>query len=152
MSNLRIGISLYGLSIVVLQALPNILWRLFPPSVDSLDGNSSSVPFIEYGEHILGVVTVVTLVILIQRGHEKEFPRGKAAIAAYAAIGLYWLCWALYFCEVQPLFVIYAMVVLPPIAFSCAGLAERVFPVSILSAVFAVFHVVVCLENFPIGG
>ena len=55
MKNLRIGFSLYGLIIVALQALPNIIWALFPPSVNSLEGNASSVLVIEYGEHILGV-------------------------------------------------------------------------------------------------
>jgi hypothetical protein len=152
MKNLRIGFSLYGLIIVVLQALPNIVWALFPPAVNILEGNASSVPFIEYGEHILGVAIVILLLFLVQRGHEKALPKNKAAIAAYAAIGLYWLCWVLYFCFVQPLPVIYAMVVLPPIAFFCASVAENVYPISVVSTVFLVFHLLVVMENLPIWG
>jgi hypothetical protein len=151
MKDLRIGFSLYGLLIVALQSLPNIVWALFPPAVDSLEGNASSVPFVEYGEHILGVSIVILLVLLVRRGQEKTLPKNKAAIAAYIAIGLYWLCWVLYFCAIQPLPVIYAMVVLPPIAFFCAGLAEKVYPVSVASAAFVVFHLLVAFENFPIG-
>jgi len=151
MKNLRIGFSLYGLIIVALQALPNIVWALFPPSVNSLEGNVSSLPVVEYGEHILGVTIVILLIFLVQRGQEKSLPKSKTAFAAYAAIGLYWICWILYFFAIQPLLLIYAMVVVPPIAFFCAGVAEKVYPISGVSAVFLVFHLLVALENFPIG-
>jgi len=152
MKKMRIGFSLYGLIIALLQALPNIIWALFPPAVNSLEGNASSVPFIEYGEHVLGVAIVVLLVLLVRRGSEKTIPRNGFAITAFAAIALYWLCWVLYFCAVQPLPVIYAMVVLPPIAFFCAGIAEKVYPISALSVVFLGFHLAVAMENFPIFG
>jgi len=151
MKNLRIGLSLYGLIIVALQALPNIVWALFPPSINALAGNASSAPVIEYGEHILGMAIVILLLFLVQHRREKRLPKSKTAIAAYAAIGLYWICWILYFCGVQPLPVIYAMVVLPPVAFFSAGVAEKVYPVSAASAVFLVFHLLVALENFPLG-
>jgi hypothetical protein len=150
MKGLRVGFSLYGLLVVVLQSFPNIIWALFPPSVNSLEGNASSRPFVEYSEHVLGVAIVILLLVLVRREHERTLPRNKTAIIAYTAIGLYWACWALYFCAVQPLPLIYAMVLLPPIAFFCAGLAERVYPISITSAAFAVFHLLVALENFPI--
>lgn len=150
MKNLRIGFSLYGLIIAALQILPNIVWALFPPKVNSLEGNASSVPFIEYGEHILGVAIIILLLFLVRRGQEKSLPKNKSAIVGYAAIGLYWVCWILYFCSVQPLPVIYAMVVLPPLAFFCAGIAEKVYPISAVSAAFVVFHLLVALENFPL--
>lgn len=150
MKNLRIGFSLYGLIIVMLQSLPNIVWALFPPALNTLEGNTSSVPFIEYGEHILGVVIVVLLLFLVCRGQEKAVPKNKAAIIGFVAIALYWLCWVLYFCSVQPLPVIYAMVALPPAAFFCAGIAEKVYPISAVSVVFLAFHLTVALENFPI--
>ena len=151
MKNLRVGFSLYGLIIVSLQAFPNIIWALFPPMVNALAGNASSVPFIEYGEHILGVAIVILLLFLVRRGEEKHIPKGKAAAVAYVAIGLYWVAWILYFCAVQPIPMLYAMVALPPIAFFCAGIAERVYPISVVSAVFFVFHLLVALENYPIG-
>jgi len=150
MKKLRIGFSMYGLIIVALQSLPNIAWALFPPSVNALEGNTSSVPIIEYGEHILGVAIVILLLFMVQRGQEKRLPKNKTAIAAYAAIGLYWVCWVLYFCMVQPLPVIYAMVLLPPFAFFCAGIAEKVYPISAASIIFLLFHLLVALENFPI--
>jgi hypothetical protein len=49
---------------VALQALPNIVWTLFPPSIDPLAGNASTIPLIEYGEHILGVAIVILLLFL----------------------------------------------------------------------------------------
>ena len=152
MKNLRIGFSLYGLIIVVLQALPNIVWALFPPVVNSLSGNASSVPVIEYGEHILGVAIVILLLFLVCRGQEKIIPKNGFAIVSVVAIALYWLCWVLYYCAIQPLPVIYAMVVLPPVAFFCAGATEKVYPISAVSVVFLAFHLAVALENFPIFG
>jgi hypothetical protein len=130
--------------------MPNVIWVLFPPTVNSLDGNSSSVPLIEYGEHILGVAIVILLIFLVVRGQELIIPKNRFAVVAFTAIALYWLCWVLYFCAVQPLPVIYAMVVLPPIAFFCAGAAERAYPICAASALFVCFHLAVAWDNFPI--
>ncbi|MCL2491901.1 MAG: hypothetical protein FWE87_04035 [Coriobacteriia bacterium] len=145
-----IGFSAYGALIVALQALPNIIWALFPPTLNSLEGNASSIPFIEYGEHILGVAIVVFLLFLVRKGSEGKVPKNGFSVVAFVAIALYWLCWVLYFYGVQPLLVIYAMVVLPPIAFFCAGAAQKVYLISAVSIAFLVFHLIVALENFPL--
>ena len=150
MKNLRIRFSVFGLIIVALQSLPNIIWALFPPEINLLEGNASSVPFIEYGEHILGVAIVVLLLFLVNKTQEKAFPGGTLTCISFTAIALYWMCWVLYFCAIQPLPVIYAMVILPPAAFFCAGTAQKVYPVSAASAVFLLFHLAVALENFPL--
>jgi len=42
MKNLRLGFSLYGVIIAVLQMIPNIIWALFPPSKNRLEGNVSN--------------------------------------------------------------------------------------------------------------
>lgn len=150
--NLRVGFSPFGLLIVALQALPNIIWVLFPPAVNALEGNASAIPFVEYGEHILGVAIVILLLFLVNSTQVKRIPSGWFTRVSFAAIALYWLCWILYFCGVQPLIVIYAMVILPPVAFFCAGAAEKVYPISIVSVVFLALHLAVALENFPVFG
>ena len=153
MKNIRIGFSAFGLLVAALQALPNIVWALFPPTPDALNGNASSSPFIEYGEHILGVAIVVLLVFLVNRRNTyKLVPRGVPAIICFAAIALYWGCWALYYAGIQANPVLYAMVLLPVTAFFLAGVAEKVYPISAVSAAFFVFHALVALENFPIRG
>ena len=91
MKNLRLGFSPYGLLIATLQLLPNIIWALFPPALNRLEGNASSVPFIEYGEHILGVTIVILLVFLVNRTQTRIIPRNSFTIASFAAIALYWL-------------------------------------------------------------
>ncbi len=151
MNTLRIRFSPYGLLIAALQLLPNIIWALFPPTLNRLEGNASSVPFIEYGEHILGVTIIILLIFLVNKTQTRTIPRGGFMVAAFAAIALYWLCWVLYFCGVQPNAVIYAMVILPPVAFFSAGIAEKVIPISAASVLFLAFHLSVALENFPPG-
>ena len=148
MKNLRIRFSYYGALIAALQALPNILWALFPPAQNRLAGNVSSVPFIEYGEHILGVAIVILLLFLVNKTVPNKIHRSAPAAVSYIAIALYWLCWALYYAGIQPNAVIYPMVLLPCAAFFCAGIAGKVWPVSAASAVFLVFHLMVALENF----
>jgi hypothetical protein len=148
---IKIGFSLYGLFIVALQSLPNIVWALWPPVPDSLEGNASSVPFIEYGEHILGVMVVVLLLFLMNKTQTHRIPHGGWMVASFISIALYWLCWVLYFAGIQPTPMIYAMVILPPVAFFCAGAAEKIWPIPAVSAVFLVFHLLVALENFPLG-
>jgi len=145
---LRIRFSAYGFLIALLQSLPNIIWALWPPTPNALEGNASSVMFIEYGEHILGVAIVILLLFLVNRTQKHGIPENRWAIAGFVAIALYWLCWMMYFTGVQPYPVIYAMVVLPPVAFFSAGVAEKVWPISAASVVFLVFHLLVALENF----
>ena len=151
MKNLHIRFSFYGALIVALQSLPNIVWALFPPEVNRLDGNASSVPFIEYGEHVLGAAIVVSLLFLVNKTRVNKIQRNVPAMIGYAAIAFYWLCWVLYFMGIQPNTVIYAMVIIPPVAFFTAGLAERVWPVSAASTLFLGFHLAVALENYPVG-
>ena len=150
MKNLRFRFSLYGLLIAALQSLPNVIWALWPPTPNALEGNASSSMFIEYGEHILGVSIVVLLLFLVNQTQARRIPKGGWAVAGFICIALYWLCWMLYFAGTQPLPIIYAMVVLPPMAFFSAGMAEKVWPISAVSAVFLLIHLAVALENFPI--
>lgn len=150
MKKIKIGFSLYGLLIVALQSLPNIVWVLWPPASNALEDNASSVPFIEYGEHILGVSVVVLLLFLVNRTRTSKIPHGKWTAAGFIAIALYWLCWVLYFAGIQPVPVICAMVILPPAAFFCAGTAEKIWPIPAASTAFLAFHLLVALENFPL--
>ena len=150
MKNLRLRFSYFGALIVALQALPNIIWALFPPAQNRLEGNVSSVPFVEYGEHILGVAIVILLLFLVNKTVPNKLYRNAPAITSYTAIALYWLCWGFYFAGIQNNAVLYPMVILPPVAFFCAGLAGNVWPISTASAVFLVFHLLVALENYPI--
>jgi len=150
MKNLRLGFSLYGVIIAVLQMIPNIIWALFPPSKNRLEGNVSSNMIIEYGEHILGVSIIILLIFLVVKGQEFKLPKNKWAHFSYIGIAIYWLCWVLYFMHIQYLPIIYLMVIIPPIAFFFAGMAEKVYPISILSLIFLFFHLSVALENFPI--
>ena len=152
MKNLRIQFSMYGLLIAALQALPNVIWALWPPEKNPLAGNTSPVPFIEYGEHILGIAIIVLLVFLVNKSQARGIPKSRWTVVCFAAIELYWLCWMLYFTGVQPLLVIYAMVILPPVAFFSAGISKKVWLISVASALFLVFHLLVILENFPIYG
>ncbi len=152
LKNLRVRFSVFGFTIAALQLLPNIVWALFPPAINRLEGNASSVPLIEYGEHILGAAIVALLLFLVNFTVPNRVHRNAPAILAYCGVALYWLCWALYFGGIQPNAVIYAMVSLPPAAFFSAGIAEKVCPISAASALFLVFHLLVALENFPIGG
>jgi len=151
MKNLRLGFSFYGLIIVVLQLMPNIICVLFPPELNSLEGTSSSTPFIEYGEHILQVTIVILLVFLVNKTQERRIPRGLSTNVSFSAVALYWLCWVLYFSSIQPLLIIYAMVILPPVAFFSAGAAQKIYPISGASVLLLVFHLTVAFENFPIG-
>ncbi|MCL2698489.1 MAG: hypothetical protein FWE74_10485 [Oscillospiraceae bacterium] len=146
--NLCIGFSPFGTLIAGLQLLPNIIWALFPPAINTLEGNASSNLFIEYGEHVLGVSIVILLVFLVNKTQKKFTVKSVPVCVCFTAIGFYWLCWILYFCAVQPLPLIFAMVVLPPIAFFCAGIAKKVYLISVVSTVFLIFHITVATENF----
>ncbi len=146
----RIGFSRFGFIIAAMQMLPNIIWAVRPPAVNALSKNASSSPFFEYGEHILGVGIVILLLFSVSESNTSIVPRNLWTIASFTAILLYWCCWVLYYAGYQGNLVIYAMVLLPPVGFALAGIAEKVYLISALSAVFLVFHALVTMENFPI--
>jgi len=148
--DLTLRFSFFGLLIVVVQSLPNIVWALFPPEINRLDGNASSILVVEYGEHILGVAIVVLLLFLANKNCEKSVFFSSWAVFSYVLIFVYWVCWIFYFLGIQPNLVIYLMVIVPPIAFFSAGIAEKVLPISIISVIFLIFHLLVAMENFPI--
>ena len=150
MKSIRIHFSMYGLLIAILQAAPNIIWALWPPAKNALKGNVSSIAFIEYGEHILGVAIIILLVFLVSTSQAKGLPKSRWTSVSFITVALYWLCWMLYFAGVQPIPVIYTMVVLPPVTFFSAGISKKVWLISVAAAVFLVFHLLVALENFPI--
>ena len=147
---LTLRFSFFGAMIVATQSLPNIIWAIFPPKINRLDGNTSSIAFIEYGEHILGVAIVILLLFLMNKTQLNKLLRNAWAIAAYIAIALYYCCWAFYFAGAQTNLIIYSMVVLPPVAFFSAGAAKKVWLISFTAIVFLVFHLLVAVENFPI--
>lgn len=148
--NVRIGFSKFGFMVAALQLLPNVFWVLFPPAQNVLTANSSTVPVLEYGEHILGISIVIFLVFLVPRQEGAPVFGRFTAKLSLAAIALCWLGWVLYYIGIEHNALIYAMVVLPPIAFFLAGLAQRIRLISVLSLVFLVFHFAVTLENFPL--
>lgn len=148
--NLRIRLSFYGLLIVSLQLLPNVIWALFPPTINRLQGTASSILIIEYGEQISRVAIIVLLLFLVNKTVPNVIHRNRPALVGFIAIALYWVFWVLYFNGIQPNAVIYAMVILPGVAFFSAGLAAKVWPVLAASVAFIVFHLLMTLKSFPI--
>lgn len=149
-TNLRVRFSAFGATVAAAQLFPNLLWALFPPSPNRLAGNVSSSPFIEYGEHILGVLVVVLLVLVVNNKADHAAFFGFWGWMAYGLIGAYWVFWALYFCGLQQNAVLYALVVLPPGGFICAGFFKKVLLIPAVGFVFLIFHLLVALENFPL--
>ncbi|HKM43433.1 MAG TPA: hypothetical protein VJZ70_05530 [Limnochordia bacterium] len=150
MKSIRLGFSKFGFLVAFLQLLPNIVWVLFPPEPNILTANASLKPFLEYGEHVLGISIVIMLMFLVGGNDQRLIPRGKPTTLALGAILLYWVGWILYYAGMQGNVVIYSMVVLPPVAFFFAGWAKKTPAISIAAMLFVVFHVLVTLENFPL--
>ena len=87
---------------------------------------------------------------LVNKSGGGVIPNNIWSIVCVVNMLLYWLCWVLYYAGCQNNAVIYAMVLLPVIGFFSAGIAESVYPISIVSVAFLVFHIMITLENFPI--
>lgn len=120
--HVTLGFSKFGFLVAVLQLLPNVLWVLFPPAQDPLAGSRSSLPGLEFGEHVLGIALVVMLIFLVSRREsEPLIPAGLCGKVSLGAIALYWLGWACYFLGWQSSFIIYSLVILPPLLSSLPG-------------------------------
>lgn len=94
---------------------------------------------------------VVMLLFLVNKTQTQSIPHGGWMVASFLSIALYWLCWVVYFAGTQPTPMIYAMVILPPVAFLCAGAAEKIWPIPLTSAVFLVFHRKFLISSTPAG-
>jgi len=92
MGKYRFGFSITGLVLYALQLLPNILWMLAPPANDMLAANSSPYPIFNILEQVFGILTVVLLVLLINKAGGRN-SRRHIALAALFLAG-YYIAWS----------------------------------------------------------
>ncbi|WP_419884512.1 hypothetical protein [Paenibacillus sp. B-A-8] len=68
MMNYGFQFSLKGFLLYALQLLPNIIWMLMPPANNVLTENSSVYKILNIIEGMFGVLTVILMIVLINKG------------------------------------------------------------------------------------
>lgn len=147
MNNYTFGFSLTGLTLYVLQLLPNLIWLLVPPANNILAKNSAIWPALNMLEKVCGILTVALLILLINKGGQRNsnFYLGLAMIFLLG----YYLAWIFYYKGiVSPLVLIVGIAAMPPLYFLLVGVWLRNYVALIPGVVFGVVHVVITCLNF----
>lgn len=141
------GFSPVGLLLYLLQALPNILWMFSPPKHNVLAKNSSSVPFFNWIEHVFGVLTVVLLVLLVNKdGGSNGILFIGLAILFLAG---YYVSWLFYYKgAVNPWLLIIGLAGMPPFYFLCIAIWMKNYIAVISCVIFGAAHIAITCKNY----
>lgn len=147
MKNYKFGFSLAGLILYVLQLLPNIIWVLAPPVNDALARNSSPYPIMNVIERVFGFMTVVLLILLINKGGRKNSRLYMGLAALFLAA--YYISWVLYYKGVVcPWLLVIGLAAMPPLYFIFAGIWMKNYAVIIPGVIFGITHIAITCINY----
>lgn len=147
MKNYKFGFSLTGLILYALQLFPNILWMLAPPANDVLTENSSVYPILNIIEQVFGIMTVVLLILLINKNKGRS---GKLYIGLAALfLAGYYAAWIFYYRgAVAPWLLIIGIAAMPPLYFFFVGLWKRKYALLIPCVIFGVTHISITCSSY----
>ncbi|AWV31584.1 hypothetical protein MHH60_32265 [Paenibacillus sp. FSL H7-0716] len=139
--------SLKGLLLYTLQLLPNIIWMLVPPANNVLTGNSSTHKTLNIIEGLFGVLTVILMVVLINKG---EGSNSNLYIGlAVLFLAAYYISWMLYYNGVvAPWLLILGIASMPPLYFFFVGLWMKNYLLLVPCAIFGITHILITSMNF----
>jgi hypothetical protein len=145
------GFSLVGVTVVVLQQLPGIVWAIRPPKVDPFAQNSGT-PLVEVLEKSFGIGTILLLAVVIAKAPLLPDLHGVFLIGAFGVLAVYYAFYAAYYLGVTRLTVLLGMAAFPPLSFLLVALHQGNYPALLTNAVFGVVHVGLTYANFGPGG
>lgn len=144
----KLGFSLRGIVIYMLQLLPNIIWMLIPPVNDILAENNSAYPVFNIIEHVFGIVTVAVLILLVNKGSERKKRVKYIGLAAVFLTG-YYISWIFYYTGVvSPWILVAGIAGMPPLYFLFAGLWLENYAAVIPCVIFGITHVAITCSNY----
>ncbi len=147
MKNYVFGFSLMGLMLYALQLLPNIIWILTPPANNVLTKNSSVYPILNIIEQVFGIMTVVLLILLINKGDGRN-SNLYIGLAILFLVG-YYIAWIFYYKGVvSPWLLITGIAAMPPLYFLFAGLWMKNYVALIPCVIFGVAHITNTCSNY----
>ena len=147
MKNYVFGFSLMGLILYALQLLPNIIWILTSPANNVLTKNSSVYPILNIIEQVFGIMTVVLLILLINKGDGRN-SNLYIGLAILFLVG-YYIAWIFYYKGVvSPWLLITGIAAMPPLYFLFVGLWMKNYVALIPCVIFGVTHITITCSNY----
>ena len=135
--NLRIRFYFFGLIMYCLQALPNLLWLIFPPPNDPLAYNYSPYAWLNALEFLSGSGVVASLILL----DSKHLERKRLFLyLALLCLCVYYIAWIYYFLEFATFLVLFSIVLMPPLYFALLALYLQNRIMFVLCVPFGIAH------------
>ncbi|MEK5255114.1 hypothetical protein NST74_16750 [Paenibacillus sp. FSL F4-0125] len=147
MMNYGFQFSLKGLLLYALQLLPNIIWMLVPPANNVLTENSSVYKILNIIEGMFGVLTVILMIVLINKG---EGSNSNLYIGlAIMFLAAYYISWVFYYNGVvAPWLLILGIACMPPLYFFFVGLWMKNYVLLVPCAIFGITHILITAMNY----
>ncbi|WP_245647846.1 hypothetical protein [Paenibacillus borealis] len=130
-----------------LQLLPNLIWMLVPPANNVLTRNSSAYPVLNIIEGLFGVVTVILMVVLINKrdGTNSSIYLRLAGLSLAA----YYISWIFYYNGlVAPWLLILGIAFMPPLYFFLTGLWMKNYVLLVPCTIFGLTHILITCMNY----
>lgn len=135
--NLRNHSCLFRLILYCLQALPNLLWLIFPPANDPLAYNYSPYAWLNALEFLSGSGVVASLILL----DSKHLKRKRLFLyLALLCLCVYYIAWIYYFLEFATFLVLFSIVLMPPLYFALLALYLQNHIMFVLCVPFGIAH------------
>ena len=133
--NLRIRFHLFGLILYCLQALPNLLWLIFP-QLTPLAYNYSPYAWLNALEFLSGSGVVASLILLDSKHleHKRLF-----LYLSLLCLCVYYIAWY-YILEFATFLVLFSIVLMPPLYFALLALYLQNCIMLVLCAPFGIAH------------
>ena len=139
--------SLVGLSVVVVQQIPGIVWAIRPPAEDPFARNSGTV-LVEILEKSFGIGTVLLLVVVLAKAPLFLGASRVGLIGAFVVLAAYYAFYVAYYWGVTSLPILLGMAAFPPVSFLLTAFHQGNYPALVTGIVFGLVHVGLTYANF----
>lgn len=143
----RIGLSVWGLAVYLLQLLPNGIWLLCRSENDLLSQNTSPYLGLEILEKASGILLAVLLILL-----KRQPPSRSHRVFWFLSMGFlcaYYAAWGCYFAGTAPPWLLVAgLAAMPPLCFAACAVWLRNYPALFPCAVFAAVHLAITCQTY----
>lgn len=142
----RMGFDVWALVLFAAVMLPNFIWFALPAPNDILRAESVT-PVVDAVGSVCQVLMVAALCMFIRTDCEDKRPR-LLIIGAWLCVGLYYLCWVLYYFGTVNNAIVLGLTLPPCFAFLLYSAYRKNGIAAVFAGGFTICHLIFAVVNF----
>lgn len=139
MKNIKFNV--YGLVLFIIIMMPNFIWFAIPSQNDILR-NESLTPLIDNLAIIFQVIMIFFLCFISNKVIHKN------SILSFFMIGLYFICWILYYLSIVNIVIILGLCLFPSFSFIFYEIKNKNWIALVPTIIFSILHLIYGIVNF----